>query len=327
MSKINLQVNINLFQAGWTNEQFPDGMLEPAWKTIVYSTHGAMEVNVMKRRCVNLACYRYYDGCEDSLFLLSKSIAVGYELGWEYVEGVLRNKMTFSGFTKGVQDRYSRFTSPCNFMAANTFIRWWFAWASAMRINFVEQCFSCGNDIKILACDGTKIGYTLKQANVRPIESPDDPTGLVHQTISRRFDRTLITNSIDSVERKAINVHLTSLANNVLNETVIENDQMHFIMTVNTTIPIEIKQLIFHMCQCPTINVIERKSVASLLILILFLWFCPAHGHCYGFHVIPGSEGRKDPANSLYTFLSLLNSLKYGTFAFAFYHAAVVRHL
>ena len=23
----------------------------------------------------------------------------------------------------------------------------------------------------------------------------------------------------------------------------------------------------------------------------LFLWFCPLHGHYYGFHMIPGSEG------------------------------------
>ena len=35
----------------------------------------------------------------------------------------------------------------------------------------------------------------------------------------------------------------------------------------------------------------------------LFLWFCAAHGHCYGFHMIPGSEGRKDAANSLYCYL------------------------
>ena len=33
----------------------------------------------------------------------------------------------------------------------------------------------------------------------------------------------------------------------------------------------------------------------------LFLWFCALHGHCLGFHIIPGSEGRKDPAASLYT--------------------------
>ena len=33
----------------------------------------------------------------------------------------------------------------------------------------------------------------------------------------------------------------------------------------------------------------------------LFLWFCAKHGHCYGFHIIPGSEGRKDPFASMLT--------------------------
>ena len=36
----------------------------------------------------------------------------------------------------------------------------------------------------------------------------------------------------------------------------------------------------------------------------MFLWFCPFHGQCYGFHLIPGSEGRKDVAASLYTHLN-----------------------
>ena len=36
----------------------------------------------------------------------------------------------------------------------------------------------------------------------------------------------------------------------------------------------------------------------------MFLWFCPNHWHCYGFHIVNGSEGRKDPAYSLYTHLS-----------------------
>ena len=33
----------------------------------------------------------------------------------------------------------------------------------------------------------------------------------------------------------------------------------------------------------------------------LFLWFCPMHGHCYRCHIVHGSEGRKDLANSLCT--------------------------
>ncbi|WAR30545.1 hypothetical protein MAR_033087 [Mya arenaria] len=35
----------------------------------------------------------------------------------------------------------------------------------------------------------------------------------------------------------------------------------------------------------------------------LFLWFCPDHGHCYGFHMTV-AEGRKDPSASLYSHLA-----------------------
>lgn len=34
----------------------------------------------------------------------------------------------------------------------------------------------------------------------------------------------------------------------------------------------------------------------------LFLWHCPLHQHCLGFHIIPGQEGRKDPHASLYCY-------------------------
>lgn len=36
---------------------------------------------------------------------------------------------------------------------------------------------------------------------------------------------------------------------------------------------------------------------------VLFLFFCPLHGHCFGFHIVDGSEGRKDAACALYTHL------------------------
>ena len=31
----------------------------------------------------------------------------------------------------------------------------------------------------------------------------------------------------------------------------------------------------------------------------IFLWFCPIHGHGYGFHLIDGAEGPKDVSSSL----------------------------
>ena len=37
----------------------------------------------------------------------------------------------------------------------------------------------------------------------------------------------------------------------------------------------------------------------------IFLWFCPLHGHCYGFHLISGAEGRKNPFSSLYKYKSM----------------------
>ena len=36
----------------------------------------------------------------------------------------------------------------------------------------------------------------------------------------------------------------------------------------------------------------------------VFLWFCSMHGNCLEFHMIPGSEARKDPAAALYTHLA-----------------------
>ena len=36
----------------------------------------------------------------------------------------------------------------------------------------------------------------------------------------------------------------------------------------------------------------------------LFLWMCPKHNYCLGFHLIPGSEGPKDAMHSLYQYSS-----------------------
>ena len=42
-------------------------------------------------------------------------------------------------------------------------------------------------------------------------------------------------------------------------------------------------------------------QVSKKVTLYLFLWFCPIHGNCYWYHIIPVSESRKDPTASLYT--------------------------
>ena len=48
-------------------------------------------------------------------------------------------------------------------------------------------------------------------------------------------------------------------------------------------------------------NAIKISRIGSSGTTFLFLWFDPQHyGHCYGYHMIPGHEGRKDPACSAY---------------------------
>ena len=47
----------------------------------------------------------------------------------------------------------------------------------------------------------------------------------------------------------------------------------------------------------------------------LFLWFCPVHGHSYGFDLIAGGEGRKDPFASLYKYCAHMPKDIYYDFA------------
>ncbi|XP_066918896.1 uncharacterized protein [Clytia hemisphaerica] len=59
-------------------------------------------------------------------------------------------------------------------------------------------------------------------------------------------------------------------------------------------------------------------TVAKRGASFLFLWFCPAHGHCYGGHIVDGSEGRKDPMCSLYTHLKVPPEALFYDFACGF---------
>ena len=160
------------------------------------------------RKCVAGFCSREYDGYEDSLFLRTHAVACGYAVGWEFVEVVLTSKQTFSGFRKITPARYDRYLSPINFLAVNMLIDWWFAWASAMDIDFIEQCFNCGNNINALAADGTKLGITLKQLNIVLLECEKENN--VVATPKKRYDRTLI-NNVKANNCKQVNIFLINV--------------------------------------------------------------------------------------------------------------------
>ena len=58
------------------------------------------------------------------------------------------------------------------FMPVPTFIDWFFAWASGMKIEFCETSKWCDGKPSVLACDGTKVGINFKNTFVAPIETP-----------------------------------------------------------------------------------------------------------------------------------------------------------
>ena len=46
-------------------------------------------------------------------------------------------------------------------MSVPTFIDWFYAWASGMKIEFRETCKWCDGKPSVLACDETKVGILL----------------------------------------------------------------------------------------------------------------------------------------------------------------------
>ena len=373
----------------------------------------------------------------------------------------MSSKQTFRGFVSCHNNNYKRH-GPENppFMSVPTFIEWFFAWASAMKIDFREPCKFCEGKPYVLACDGTKIGINFKNTFVSPIERPQ--TSVEIQAPNRLLDRCFIKTNVktDKVRKlfsqARICFHKLSkliLANNFeefrlqnlesisnLTEYLPEEGRNAYLKMIDENTPTLIRKgyasvfvllardacvdavipfRIAHECaqvaELTLLNLTDTDAInnfafklkyfcselshlisismseygivapeilqlilccANMVLQIhaqnvpaepaieiansynppkygrayyftksgcqlrqmrlfdvdkdnrsnyddipgdpcnkifpqvskqgtsyLFLWFCPFHGHCYGFHVMPRSEGRKDAAASLYTHL------------------------
>jgi len=372
-------------------------------------------------------------------------------LGWEFVDSVMSSKTTFAGFVSCYDNKYKR-SSYDNFMSKQTFIDWFFAWSSRMRIDFRKQCAACEGNIEILACDATKIGMGFRNTFVTPIETPE--INVVPEISLKRHDRCFLSTTANAtadvkrkfaIARKSLRFVCDSIITKndqqlkddcitleSLQEYLPENSLEAFLAMIdpknsysirksyalvfkllsfdasvdsvipflftkvvdryllkdNDSLPDLVEELKYtnlefadllsisirndkiapvikllkccnnmvkkvhvsdtpaglsepvpesynppkfgrayyfsnHGCQLrqirrfpidvgvkgnfddvPDVYCAKRFPVVSKKgVSYLFLWFCPIHGHCYGYHIIPGSEGRKDPATSLYAYL------------------------
>ena len=69
--------------------------------------------------------------------------------------------------------KYQRYkSSNPPLMDLNTFISWFFAWVSRMRIEIHMPYEGCNDPSKVLACDGTNIGILFRNTYATPIETP-----------------------------------------------------------------------------------------------------------------------------------------------------------
>ena len=89
-----------------------------------------------------------------------------------------------------MSNHYQRINgASARFMSKNSFIKWWFSWASNFQQDFRQTCYICKNNPKVLACDGTKVGVGFRLTHVTPIEAPtsDSQVSENHKKNQRAF--------------------------------------------------------------------------------------------------------------------------------------------
>ena len=127
-------------------------------------------------------CCLEYSGEQDSIFFLSNYTCAGDEIGWDFVSMVKTSKISFTAFCNEMTRKYQTINVlAAQFMCANTFVKWVFGWMGSMRIDFRKEVDPwCKYQPKVLACDGTHVGVSLRNMRLQtPITTADDAPTLV----------------------------------------------------------------------------------------------------------------------------------------------------
>ena len=170
----------------WTDSEFD-------YKLKVFTRMGVLLCDVYKKTCVSGRCTQHYNGREEFIFLLSKETGVGQEIFWEFTTRVLKSRASFTGFCKEMSLIYKRnHKISHSFMSNKTFISSFFSWIAALAIDYRQEVDPwCLHKPKVLACDGTKIGVSLK---LQKLDPPITQPNLLQkdETLHRKFDRCFL---------------------------------------------------------------------------------------------------------------------------------------
>ena len=116
-----------------------------------------MEISTYKICCIG-GCETFWNGEKESIFRSTSVTCAGEEIGWGFVEMVLKAKCSFTAYTEIMNDGYKRLGRSKKFMCPKTFRNWFWCWASHQGREFRKSCFACGDKVEAVASDGTMIG-------------------------------------------------------------------------------------------------------------------------------------------------------------------------
>ena len=140
----------------------------------LYTRMGPVRCSVFNLPCHNGTCELKFEEVaeEQGICFSSKVTCVGDEIGWDFVQDVVTKRTSFKAYCEDMTRKYQT-NNPMSpsFMSINTFLKWFFGWMSNMKLDFRKEIDPvCGYHPKILACDGTHIGVSIKHLHLdKPI--------------------------------------------------------------------------------------------------------------------------------------------------------------
>ena len=180
------------FQAGWSNNDHPEGKVEFSHVTTLYTLQSPVRCRVFSRLCLKGCCTKEWTGVTECIHVYTKETCAGDEIGHSFVNQALMNPVSFTSFCNFMSQSYKmRDTFSRGFMSPPVFRSWMFSWMANQHHEFRQPCKGCGYNPKALACDGTKIGSIFRNIKVHPIETPADTNSAI-PTPHRRNDRCFL---------------------------------------------------------------------------------------------------------------------------------------
>ena len=162
----------------------------------LFTRNGPVAVKYYNLQCTQKICQIDYRiaAQEENIHLFTKNTCAGDEIGWDFVQQVMHTKCSFSAFYNEMTRRYQTtniMSGP--FMSPNTFIQWFFGWIAAFKIDYRKEVDPwCKYSPKMLACDGTHIGVSLRHMKLdKPVTTSDTPDTIL-PSLHQRNDRTLL---------------------------------------------------------------------------------------------------------------------------------------